>query len=117
MNIKSNVSKILVIVMVLALSACKSSNNRDLNTKTSFVTGWRTFDPTTTNFEAYDGNQSIVPVGMLPIKGGSFTVGQQDEFLTAPRNSMRRSLTVSSFFMDKYEVTNMGWKEYVEWMS
>ena len=117
MNIKSNVSKILVIVMVLALSACQSTSKRELNTKTSFVTGWKTFDPATTNFEAYEGNHSIVPVGMIPIKGGSFTVGQQDEFLTAPRNSSRRSLTVSSFYMDKYEVTNMGWKEYVEWMT
>ena len=117
MNIKSNVSKVLVIVMVLALSACKSSNKRELNTKTSFLTGWKAFDPTTTNFEAYEGIYSIVPTGMVPIAGGSFTVGQQDEFLTASRNSTRRSLTVSSFFMDKYEVTNIGWKEYVEWMN
>lgn len=69
MNIKSNVSKILVIVMVLALSACQSTSKRELNTKTSFVTGWKTFDPATTNFEAYEGNHSIVPVGMIPIKG------------------------------------------------
>ena len=117
MNIKSNVSKILVLVMVLVMSACGAHTSRDLNTKTSFLTGWKAFDPATTNFEAYEGNFSIVPIGMLPIKGGSFTVGQQDEFLTAPRNSSRRSLTVSSFYMDKYEVTNIGWREYVEWIN
>lgn len=117
MNIKSNVSRVLVIVMVLALSACQSTSKRDLNTKTSFLTGWKAFDPGTTNFEAYEGIYSIVPTGMLPIEGGSFTIGQQDEFLTASRNSSRRSMTVSSFFMDKYEVTNIGWREYVEWMN
>ena len=119
MKINSNISKIIALVMVLSLglSACKTSTNRDLNTKVSFLTGWKTFDPSTINFEAYEGNLSIIPTGMTPIKGGSFTVGKQDEFLTASHNSTRRSLTVSSFYMDKYEVTNMGWKEYVEWMN
>ena len=117
MNIKSNVSRVLVIVMVLALSACQSFNKRDLNTKTSFLTGWKAFDPATTNFEAYEGNLSIAPTGMVPVKGGSFTMGPQDEFLTASRNSGRRSLTVNSFYMDKYEVTNLGWREYVEWVN
>ena len=119
MKINSNISKIIALVMVLSLglSACKTSTNRDLNTKVSFLTGWKTFDPSTINFEAYEGNLSIVPTGMTPIKGGSFTVGKQDEFLTASHNSTRRSLTVSSFYMDKYEVTNLGWREYVEWTA
>ena len=114
MNIKSIVSKILVFVVVLTLGACQS-NNRELNTKTSFQTGWKNFNPNTIDFEAYEGNLSIAPTGMLPIEGGTFTIGQMSEFITAPHNSQRRSLTVSSFFMDKYEVTNIAWREYLEW--
>ena len=114
MNIKSIVSKILVFVAVLTLGACQS-NNRELNTKTSFQTGWKNFNPNTIDFEAYEGNLSIAPTGMLPIEGGTFTIGQMSEFITAPHNNERRSLTVSSFFMDKYEVTNIAWREYLEW--
>ena len=114
MNIKSIVSKILMFVVVLTLGACQS-NNRELNTKTSFQTGWKNFNPNTIDFEAYEGNLSIAPTGMLPIEGGTFTIGQMSEFITAPHNNKRRSLTVSSFFMDKYEVTNIAWREYLEW--
>ena len=111
MNIKI-VSKTLIFAAVLALGACSS---HDLNTKTSFWTSWKNFDPTTTHFEAYEGNLADAPAGMLPIMGGSFTIGQMDEFITAPRNSERRTITVSSFFMDKYEVTNVAWREYLQW--
>ena len=114
MNIKSIVSKILMFVVVLTLGACQS-NNRELNTKTSFQTGWKNFNPNTIDFEAYEGNLSIAPTGMLPVEGGTFTIGQMSEFITAPHNNKRRSLTVSSFFMDKYEVTNIAWREYLEW--
>jgi formylglycine-generating enzyme required for sulfatase activity len=113
MNIKQIVSKTFILSVALILAAC--SGERDLNTKTSFQTGWKNFDPTTTRFQAYEGYTSTTPPGMLPIEGGTFTIGQQDEFITAPRNSERRTLTVSSFYMDKYEVTNIAWREYLEW--
>lgn len=114
MSIKISLSKVLVVVAVLTLAACQTKNT-DLNTKTSFLTGWKNFNRNTIDFEAYEGNQSVDPVGMLPIEGGTFTIGQMDEFITAPRNNNQRTLTVSSFYMDKYEVSNMGWREYLEW--
>ena len=113
MNIKLIASKTLILAAALIMAAC--SGERELNTKTSFQTGWKNFDPKTTRFQAYEGYTSSIPPGMLPIEGGSFTIGQQDEFVTAPRNSERRTLTVSSFYMDKYEVTNIAWREYLEW--
>ena len=114
MKVKINVLNVLIMVVVVSLAACKSSNP-DLNTKVSFQTNWKNFDPTTVDFEAYEGNLSESPVGMLPIEGGTFTIGQMDEFITAPRNNDRRTLTVSSFFMDKYEVHNLAWREYLHW--
>lgn len=115
-NVLKNVSR--AVVLTLAVLVCFGCSNqaRELNTKTSFQTGWKTFDNNTTRFEAYEGNIAQGPQGMVPIPGGSFTIGQMDEFVTAPHNSERRTLTVSSFYMDKYEVTNMAWKEYLNWM-
>jgi len=107
-------NKIVLLGLVVVLSACQSS---DLTVEKSFLTGWKNFDQQTTNFEAYAGNASATPEGMLAIPGGSFTIGQMDEFITAPHNSTRRTLTVGSFYMDKYEVTNLGWREYVEWTN
>ena len=92
------VSKIVFLSLVVLLSAC---NKRELNTRVSNTTGWNYYDRNTTNFEAQEGVGNVNPVGMVPIQGGTFTIGEKDEFLTAPRNNYNRSLTVNSFFMDR----------------
>jgi len=106
-------SIVLVSVAVLGLASCAQ---RELNTKVSNTTGWNYYDEKTTNFEALEGVGNANPVGMVPIQGGTFTIGENDEFITAPRNNGRRSVTVSSFYMDKYEVSNLNWREYEHWM-
>ena len=62
MNIKLIASKTLILAAALIMAAC--SGNRELNTKTSFQTGWKNFDPTTTRFQAYEGHISSIPPGM-----------------------------------------------------
>lgn len=115
-KIMNTKTKIVLLSLVAILSACQT-NTSDLTTTKSYLTGAKNFDPKTINFQAFAGNTIVSPPGMLLIPGGSFTIGQMDEFITAPHNSERRTLTVSSFYMDKYEVTNLGWREYVDWMS
>ncbi len=110
-----NVVKYLCIVsVVIAFASCQQ---RELNTRVSNTTGWNYFDQKTTNFQANEGVGNVNPVGMIPIQGGSFTVGEKDEFITAPRNNETRTLTVSSFYMDKYEITNLNWNEYLHWLE
>ena len=110
----NHVSKYLFLVLVVVLSAC---NSRELNTKVSNTTAWNYYDVATTKFEANEGVGNVNPIGMVPIQGGTFTSGEKDEFLTALRNNANRSLTVSSFYMDKYEVTNLNWNEYLHWLE
>ncbi len=109
----NKVSQIVLPMMVLLLTAC---SQRELNTKSSHTTGWNFYDKKTTYFEAIEGVSFGTPISMVAIEGGSFTIGEKDEFITAPRDNMTRSLTVSSFYMDKYEITNLDWNEYVRWM-
>lgn len=112
---------LMKIGRIIAFSMCAvvlgACSNRELNTKTSNTTGWNYFDEKSTNFEALEGVGNVDPAGMVAIQGGTFTLGENDEFLTAPRNTFRRSLTVNSFYMDKYEVTNLNWREYEHWMK
>ena len=93
-HIKNSMKKVKYLLIVLVAMTAVSCQKRELNTRVSNTTGW--------NF---------------PIQGGSFTVGEKDEFLTAPRNNETRTLTVSSFYMDKYEVTNLNWNEYLHWLD
>lgn len=108
----TKVSKIGLFLLVVIFSAC---SGRELNTKISNTTGWNYYDERTTNFEALEGYTGGIPTGMVPIQGGTFMVGENDEFITAPRDNSQRSVTVSSFYMDKYEVTNLNWREYLHW--
>lgn len=109
-----NVTKILLFSLAVVLSACQT---RELNTKVSNTTGWNYYDRETTNFQAQEGVGNINPTGMVPIQGGSFTLGEHDEFITGPRNNAHRSITVSSFYMDKYEITTLNWNEYLHWLE
>lgn len=110
----NNVLKFAVLSAAVVLTAC---NSRELNTKQSNTTGWNYYDTRTTNFEAKEGVGNVYPTGMVPIQGGSFTIGEKDEFITAPRNNASRTITASSFFMDKYEITNLNWNEYLHWLE
>jgi len=109
-----NLFKLFLLVAIVSLSACKT---RELNTNTSHTTGWNYFDRKTTNFQAYETKEDVFPTGMVLIEGGSFTIGERDEFITAPRNNATRTITVSSFYMDKYEITNLDWREYLQWTT
>ena len=107
------VFKYLLIVSVAVGAA--SCQQRELNTRVSNTTEWNYFDRKGTNFEAIEGVGNANPPGMVKIQGGSFTVGEKDEFLTAPRNNETRTVSVHHFFMDKYEITNLNWNEYLHW--
>ena len=106
---------LLLVPAVLVLAAC--GNKRELNTKISNTTGWNYYDEATTNFQAQEGVGNLTAPGMVPIQGGTFTLGEKDEFLTAPRNNPTRTITVNSFYMDKYEITNLNWNEYLNWLE
>lgn len=110
-----SVVNLTLLCTVLVVSSC--SNKRELNTKVSNTTGWNYYDKNTTNFEALEGVTNLTPAGMVPIQGGTFMLGEKDEFVTAPRDNSQRSITVTSFYMDKYEITNMNWREYEHWMT
>lgn len=86
------------------------------NKNTSSVTGWKYNDPATTDFVVKKGLKTQVPPGMVAIVGGSFTLGEKTEFITQPRNNRQRRITVSSFYMDQYEIRNIDWREYSNWM-
>ncbi len=56
------------------------------------------------------------PYGMVYIKGGSFTMGKQDEDPLGAMNAPTRTVTVQPFYMDETEVTNSEYKSFVFWV-
>lgn len=75
------------------------------------------------NASAYGGYEVTeyqgqpTPPGMAFVQGGRFTMGAvDDELPTLENNSTRRTVSVSSFYMDQTELENVSYREYVYWM-
>ena len=108
------IAKLASISLAISMIACVSKSS---NESFSRVTGWKYNDKTEAGFTVKKGYISEIPSGMVAIEGGSFTIGQKGEFITAPRDNKPRKITVSSFYMDQYEIRNIDWREYTNWMK
>ena len=53
-----------------------------------------------------------LPVDMVPIKAGTFWMGQSDEDIAYTQASLNKQITISEFFMDKYEVSNNKYRQF-----
>jgi len=109
-----NIANLASVCFVLALASCA---NKTTNESYSRVTGWAYNDKTGPGFIVKKNYFSQTPSGMVAVEGGSFTIGEKGEFITAPRDNKPRRITVSSFYMDEYEIRNVDWREYTNWMK
>jgi len=108
-----NIAYLASLCLVLTLPSCQKSADDNF----SRVTGWAYNDKKGTGFAVKKNYISEIPSGMVAIEGGSFTMGEKGEFITAQRDSKPRRITVSSFYMDQYEIRNIDWREYTNWMK
>ena len=55
--------------------------------------------------------------GLVFVQGGTFTMGQTEEDVMGDWNNIPRRVSVASFYMDKTEVTNVHYREYLYWLN
>jgi very-short-patch-repair endonuclease len=58
--------------------------------------------------------QQILPQEMVPVKAGTFWMGQADEDIAFSQSSLNKQITISEFYMDKYEVSNNKYRQFIE---
>ncbi len=86
--------------------------------KASQTTGWKINDKKNGGFMAnlnYKGQQT--GPGLVFVEGGTFTMGRVEEDFYREWNNIPRRVTVSSFYMDESEVTNLDYREYLYWLE
>jgi len=116
----------LIGITLLCLGAttffpsCESSSRKKGKGEgVSPVTGWFYNDGRYGGYDVatqYQGQQT--PIGMVLVQGGRFTMGaNDDEMVTLDANNTRRTVTVSSFYMDETEIANVSYREYIYWLS
>ncbi len=100
----------LLVCVVLAAVSCNKNTGG-----TSSATGWAYNDPEYGGFEKLDYEGQINGPNLVLVQGGTFDMGLTMEDVSFEWNNIPRRVTVSSFYMDETEVSNINWKEYLYW--
>ena len=110
---------ILCVGAATFFSACsKNSAKNGTGDGFSQVTGWPLNERALGGYEVAKFKGQPRPTGMTFIQGGRFTMGAtDDEMPTLENNSVRRTVSVSSFYMDETEISNASYREYTFWLG
>ena len=100
----------VILLAVLLLSACGKKER-------SATTGWQYNDAKWGGFEKVDYQGQATGPNLVLIEGGTFTMGMTEQDVTFDWNAIPRRVTVSSFYMDETEVSNIDYREYLYWLE
>ena len=107
---KSN-QLILALGSLVFLFSCSSHEK-------SSSTGWEYNNSRNGGFEVNNKFQEqITGPGLMFVEGGSFTMGRVEQDVMYEWNNVPRKVTVSSFYLDKTEVRNVDYLEYLYWLK
>ncbi len=107
------INKLIIAALLIAgiafFGSCRKEHSR--------TTGWTYNDPAMGGFEVSKSKEQITGPGLVAIEGGTFLMGQTHQDLLYEWNNQPRQVTVSSFFMDQTEVSNLDYLEYIYWLN
>jgi sulfatase modifying factor 1 len=95
---------------LVVMSSCGKSEK-------SATTGWEYNSQEWGGFEKLDYEGQVTGPNLVPIEGGTFTMGQVDEDVTFDWDGDPHRVTVSSFYMDETEVANIDYREFIFWTA
>lgn len=108
-NLIKSLSFLAIIAIVF--SSCSKKGG-----ETSSATGWKYNDPEWGGFEKKQYEGQIDGPNLVLIEGGTFSMGLTQQDVTFEFNNVPRRVTVSSFYMDETEVSNINYREYLHWL-
>ncbi len=99
----------IVVLGLVSLSSCGKEK--------SSTTGWAYNDPDWGGFEDKPFLGQETGPGLVFIPGGTFMMGNTEQDVMFEHHSMPRRVTVSSFYIDESEVSNISYREYLYWLN
>ena len=113
-----NLKNLLFLSAVaLLFSSCKNGLLGKKKHEKSDVTGWNYNDKNMGGFNVSKEKEQNTGPGLVFVQGGTFTMGATDEDVMGDWNNIPRRVTVSSFYIDKTEVANVHYREYLHWLE
>jgi len=112
--------KNLTILMscVVLLASCKGKGlfGKKKQDK-SDMTGWNYNDKNMGGYKVSKAVDQKTGPGLVFVQGGTFTMGQTEEDVMGDWNNIPRRVSVPSFYIDRTEVANVHYREYLHWIE
>lgn len=106
MNAKSLVTLVATPLILLSCGYEKSS-----------TTGWDYNNPNNGGFQKVPFEEQETGPNLVLIEGGTFTMGRVEQDFMYDWNNVPRRVTVSSYYLDQTEISNLNWGEYLYWVK
>jgi len=108
----------ILLSCVVLLASCKG---KGLFGKKKYdksdVTGWNYNDKNQGGFQVSKSKEQGLGPGLVFVEGGTFTMGQTEEDVMGDWNNIPRRVSVPSFYIDRTEVANVHYREYLHWLT
>jgi gliding motility-associated lipoprotein GldJ len=99
------------------VASCKDGKLFGKKTEKSDVTGWNYNDKNMGGFQVSREKEEKTGPGLVFVQGGTFTMGATQEDVMGDWNNIPRRVTVNSFYIDRTEVANVHYREYMYWVN
>ena len=101
----------------IALGGISCKNTLKGKKEQSETTGWNYNDKDQGGYFVAKAKDVKTAPGLVFVQGGTFTMGSTQQDVMGDWNNRPRRVTVNSFFIDRYEVSNLAYREYIHWME
>ena len=106
---KKNLTKLAILATLVLFISCSGEYSR--------TTGWEYNNPENGGFEVAPFVEQMTGPGLILIEGGTFVMGRTQDQVIYDWDNIPRRVTVSSFYMDQTEVSNLAYLEYLYWLN
>ena len=106
---------VILLSSSLLLASCGLLGKK--KKETSDVTGWNYNDKNMGGYQVAKSKDQATGPGLVFVQGGTFTMGQTEEDIMGDWNNIPRRVTVPSFYIDRTEVANIHYREYIHWLN
>lgn len=108
---------LILLSCAAALTSCKNGLFGKNKKEKSEVTGWNYNDSKMGGYQVAKTKEQGTGPGLVFVQGGTFTMGQTEEDVMSDWNNIPKRVTVPSFYMDRTEVANVHYREYIHWLN
>ncbi|MBL7699218.1 MAG: SUMF1/EgtB/PvdO family nonheme iron enzyme [Chitinophagaceae bacterium] len=113
-----NLKNLFILVSCSAvMSSCKNFKLFGKKSEKSDVTGWNYNDKNMGGYQVAREKEQRTGPGLVFVQGGTFTMGAAEEDVMSDWNNIPTRKTVNSFYIDRTEVANIHYREYIYWIN